>query len=224
MREFDALADYPEPKNPRVVGPNLRTIQNRIVAAYRGRDFYDGDRNSGYGGFQYDGRWVPVAKKMVSEYGLTNRSAILQINCEKGFLLRDLKSEIPGARVQGTEISEYAIEKAMPEVKDFILKAPFTSLPFEDGEYDFIIAIGAIYSLNLPDAITCLKEIQRVGRGKSFITLAAYDNEDDFRLFRYWTLLGTTVLSKPDWCEVLNHVSYTGDYKFNTASTLKLVE
>ena len=29
MREFDAFAGYPEPKEPRYVHPRLRTIQNR---------------------------------------------------------------------------------------------------------------------------------------------------------------------------------------------------
>ena len=51
MREFDALSGYPEPKQPRVVSPNMRTIQHRIVASYRDKDLYDGDRNFGYGGF-----------------------------------------------------------------------------------------------------------------------------------------------------------------------------
>ena len=64
MREFDALSGYPEPKQPRVVSSNLRTIQHRIVASYRGKELYDGDRNFGYGGFNYDGRWLPIAKNM----------------------------------------------------------------------------------------------------------------------------------------------------------------
>ena len=81
MREFDALSGYPEPKHPRIVSPNLRTIQHRIVAGYRGKEFYDGDRNFGYGGFNYDGRWLPIAKNMCKEYGLTNQSSVLQIGC-----------------------------------------------------------------------------------------------------------------------------------------------
>ena len=58
-------------------------------------------------------------------------------------------------------------------------------IAFADGEFDFVVAIGPVYSLNLPDAIKCLKEIQRVGKGKSFITLGAYETEEDLRLFRY---------------------------------------
>lgn len=224
MREFDALAGYPEPKKARYVGPKLRTIENRIVASYRGQDFYDGDRNNGYGGFRYDGRWVPIVKFMAKEYGLNEKSSILQINCEKGFLLHDFQEQFPGIRVRGTEISNYAIETAIDSVKSKILKAPFTDLPFDDNEFDFVIAIGVVYSLNLGDAIESLKEIQRVSRGKSFITLGSYKTEEDLRLFRYWTLLGCTILSESEWITVLKHVGYTGDYKFVNAESLRLVE
>ena len=224
MREFDALSGYPEPKEPRHVHPSLRTIHNRIIASYRDREFYDGNRNNGYGGFKNDGRWAPIAQNMLQMYSLNDRSSILQIGCDKGFLLHEFLQICPDINIRGTEISDYAIDFALPSVKPFIHKAPFMELPFANGEFDFIIAIGAVYSLNLPDAIKCLKEIQRVGKGKSFITLGAYDTEKDLRCFRYWTLLGCTVLSKTDWVEVLNHVGYTGDYKFNTAQSLNLIE
>lgn len=224
MREFNALAGYPEPKEPRYVGPELRTIENRIVASYRGREFYDGGRNNGYGGFRYDGRWVPIAKFMAKEYELNGKSSILQINCEKGFLLHDFQEQFPGIRVRGTEISSYAIETAMDSVKSKILEAPLTDLPFDDNEFDFVIAIGVVYSLNLGDAIKSLKEIQRVSRGKSFITLGSYKTEEDLMLFRYWTLLGCTILSESEWITVLKHVGYTGDYKFVNAESLGLVK
>ena len=224
MREFDSLSGYPEPKEPRLVHPKLRTIHNRIIASYRGREFYDGDRNSGYGGFKNDGRWAPIAQGMLQEYALSSQSSILQIGCDKGFLLYEFTRLCPAITVRGTEISDYAIDSSMPSVKPFIQKSSFAELPFTGGEFDFVIAIGAVYSLNLLDAIKCLKEIQRVGKGKSFITLGAYDTEEDLRLFRYWTLLGCTVLSRTDWIEVLKHVRYTGDYKFNTAHSLGLIE
>lgn len=224
MREFDALKGYPEPKEPRLVHPKIRTIHNRIVASYRGKEFYDGDRNNGYGGLRYDGRWASIAKNMAGEYSLNGQSAILQVGSDKGFLLHEFLQLYPVAKVRGTEISDYAIDSTMLSVKPFVQKASFTELPFADEEFDFVVAIGPVYSLNLPDAIKCLKEIQRVGKGKSFITLGAYETEDDLRLFRYWTLLGCTILSKGDWVEVLRHAGYTGDYKFNTAQSLNLVE
>ena len=224
MREFDALSNYPEPAQPRVVHPSIRTIHNRIVASYRDEAFYDGNRDDGYGGFKYDGRWAPIASNMMEQYSLNDQSSVLHVGSDKGFLLHEFLQISPTLKIQGTEISDYAISCTMPSTKEFVQKAPFTELPFADTEFDLVIAIGAVYSLNLPDAIKCLKEIQRVGKGKSFITLGAYETEDDLRLFRYWTLLGSTILSKSDWVEVLKHVKYTGDYKFNTAQSLNLVE
>ena len=224
MREFDALVGYPEPTTPRVVHSDLRTIHNRIVASYRDKEFYDGDRNNGYGGFYYDGRWKPIAKYMMEEYSLDCESSILQIGSDKGFLLNDFLEICPSLKIRGTELSDYAILSSMETVKGLISKAPFDELPFDNDAFDLVIAIGPVYSLNLPDAIKCLKEIERVGKGKSFVTLGAYETEEDFRLFRYWTLLGSTVLSKPDWIEVLKHTGYSGDYKFNTAESLNLVE
>jgi hypothetical protein len=70
-REFDAFAGYPEPKRaaPRRAEANLRTIHNRIYAAsYRDREFYDGDRANGYGGMVNDGRWGPIAERLIAEY------------------------------------------------------------------------------------------------------------------------------------------------------------
>jgi len=224
MREFNPLIGYPQPKAPRYVGPHIRTIRNRILAAERGRDYYDGDRNNGYGGFKYDGRWVPVARNMYQEYGVKEDSAVLQVGCEKGFLLHDFHMLYPKMKVRGTEISDYAIEHAMPSVKPCITKTPFTELPFADGEFDLVIAIGVVYTLTLRDAILCLRAIQRVGKGKSFVTLGSYRNEEEFRLFRYWTVLGCTVLHVDDWIEVLKEAGYTGDYYFTTAKTLNLVE
>ena len=42
-------------------------------------------------------------------------------------------------------------------------------------------------------------------------------------MFSYWTLLGSTVLRKNEWIDVLNHSGFTGDYKFNTADTLQIL-
>ena len=130
MREFDALSGYPEPKKPRLVSPDLRTIHHRIVASYRDKEFYDGDRNFGYGGFNYDGRWLTIAQNMYKEYGLTSQSSILQIGCDKGFLLHDFKKQFPKMTVKGIEVSDYAIEQSMDLVKADIVKAPVTSTPF----------------------------------------------------------------------------------------------
>jgi len=160
---------------------------------------------------------------MCREYGLSGQSSVLQIGCEMGYLLHEFLQLHPSMNIRGTDLSDYAIQHALPSVKQNIQKAPYAVLPFEQGAFDFVIGLGVVYELNLADAIACLKEIQRVGMGKSFITLGAYKTQEDLMLLRYWSLLGTTLLREEEWVEVLNHVGYTGDYKFNTAESLGLV-
>jgi len=219
MREFNLLSDLPE-SQPRIVHPNIRTIKNRIIACERGKEFYDGDRSNGYGGYKDDGRWKPVAKRITDEYNLDN-SRVLQINCEYGFLLNELRKQYKGIIARGTESSEYALINIPWPTSDYVNDLPLES--FSDNSFDLVIVIGPVYAASLPDSITILKHIERISKGHSFITLGAFETEEEERLFRQWTLLGTTILSKSDWIEVLNHVGYKGDYWFHTAKTLKLL-
>lgn len=219
MAEYDAFAGYPEPTTPRLVGPRLRTIENRIIASYRDERFYDGERVNGYGGMLNDGRWEPIAKNIVDHYNLHNSARVLQVNAHKGFLTNELFKL--GMRTYSQEISEYACKHSIMR-HDL---SPFTRLPYSDKTFDFVIAASAVYTLNLPDAIKCLKEIQRVGNGQSWITLAAYEDDEDIEglmLMRNWLLLGTTILSKADWLAVMDHAGYTGDHRFDTAKSLNL--
>ena len=223
MREFNLLGEYPRPEKPRYVGSDLRTINHRIVATYRDKDFFDGNRNYGYGGFKYDGRWKSVAEKICNEYKLNNSLSFLQIGCEKGFLLKDLKDKYKKMRIDGIETSNYAITNSIPDAKENIKYCNnYTDLEYGDSEFDFIFALGVVYTHNLTNAIKCLREIQRVGKGKSFITLASYENRDDYWLFKQWSFLGTTILRKDEWRKVLSHVNYSGDYSFTNAELLGL--
>ena len=66
-----------------------------------GFDYWDGDRQFGYGGMRYDGRWLPVAEEIAAHYGLKAGDRILDIASEaaietvvgtkegKGFSARD---------------------------------------------------------------------------------------------------------------------------------------
>lgn len=218
-REFDLFQPYPEPAAPRAVSMHARTIENRIIASYRGKDFYDGDRVNGYGGMIDDGRWKAIASTIVQIYNLVPGMRVLQLNAHKGFLLRELVKL--GMRAYGVETSDYAIQYAAHG----LVRAPFNELPYQDKRFDLVIAASAVYSFNLSDAITCLREIQRVSTGKSWITLAAMEDENDIEgllMLRQWFLTGNLILTKSDWLKVMEHAGYTGDYRFDTARSLKL--
>jgi len=223
MAERNLLEGYPAPKEPRRVARNLRTIGHRLVAAERGPEFFDGDRNYGYGGFNYDGRWGPIAERFCSTYDLTEGGNVLQINCEKGFLLHDFLQVKQQINIAGTETSSYAIDHAMAEVRPHIRRALPMELPFEDGAFQLVIALGVVYAQTLSDAVRVLREIERVGQGRAFITLASYETAADYFLFKDWTLLGTLLLRPEEWCDVLEYAGYAGDYWFTSARSLNLI-
>ena len=62
----------------------------------------------------------------------------------------------------------------------------------------------------------------RVSKGKSFITLATYKTEEEFFLFRDWTLLGVLMFKREEWIEILRHVNYRGFYYFTDSNSLNL--
>ena len=224
MNRVNLLGNYPNPKKKRYVSENLRTINHRIVASYRGKEFYDGKRIFGYGGFKYDGRWKSVAQKICRKYKLNNNSKILQLSSKKGFLLHDLKILFPKMKICGLETSSYALSKTMKSVKKYVKKVEtYTELNFKNNTFDFVLALGVPYEYGLDGSIKCLKEIQRVSKGKSFINLGSYSTQKEFWQLRQWTLLGITLLKEKEWKQVLKHVKYTGDYDFVNAKVLNLV-
>ncbi len=154
---------------------------------------------------------------------MTSNSAVLDVGCKKGFFLHDLKLALPGIRVKGVENHPYPIENAMESVKGDLVLAPYEELPFADGQFDFVMAYAAIYMLNLRGVMQALREIQRVGKGRSFVTLGAYRTREGRELLEEWTLLGTTILHVDEWLEVFRETGYTGDYAFTTAESLNLV-
>ena len=73
-----------------------RNILNKIEAWKLGKEYYDGNRLNGYGGFKYDGRWLKLLPKIIKKYKLNKNSKVLDLGCKKGFLLKDLNILIPG--------------------------------------------------------------------------------------------------------------------------------
>lgn len=221
MAEFDI--GYPHSKVVREIREGSRSIKSRIAAWRLDYEYYDGSRENGYGGFCYDGRWSKIIPGIIREYGLDNGSAVLDIGCKKGFFMHDLRRALPDCKIRGVENHPYPIENAMETVKSDMILSPYEKLPFKDGSFDFVMGFASIYMLNFGGVLSALREIQRVGKGKSYVTLGAYQTKEEKELFLEWTLLGTTVLHEDEWLEVFNETGYTGDYYFTSAKSLHLV-
>lgn len=190
----------------------VMTEEHKRIAREFGREFFDGDRLVGYGGYKYDGRWVKVAERLRDYYGLTSESSVLDIGCAKGFLLHDLRQVIPGIEVVGIDISQYAVENAMEDVKPFIAIRNARELPFRDKYFDLVISLTTLHNLPIEECKQALREVQRVSRGNAFITLDSWRNEVEHQRLLKWVLTGLTLRSTDDWKKIFEEVGYTGDY------------
>mgnify|MGYP001185841483 CR=1 FL=1 len=192
-----------------------RTInkeKNRILASKFDRDYFDGSRETGYGGYKYDGRWIPIAKKIIKKFNLKENDKFLDVGCAKGFLMHDINNLSSGKiNVHGIEISDYAINLSMPSIKNKIIKGNCKKLPFGDKEFNFTCAINTIHNLELADCIEAIKEIQRVSK-QSFIQVDAYRNKAEYDIFIDWMLTAKTFLMPQEWKKLFRKCNYSGYY------------
>lgn len=120
-REINLMTNYPKAKRNITERATEKTEEDRRIARQFGKEFFDGDRKYGYGGYYYNPRfWQPVVPAFQEYYGLTKDSGILDVGCGKGFMLHDFAELIPGIKVEGIDISEYAIENALEDMRPFV--------------------------------------------------------------------------------------------------------
>lgn len=184
------------------------------VAVKFGREYWDGDRKYGYGGYYYDGRWRSVAEEMVTYYGLQPGARILDVGCGKGFLLYEFTQVLPDAQVAGIDISQYAVEHAKEEVKPFLRVGHAARLPYEDRSFDLVVSINTLHNLYIYDLWQALKEIERVARGAKYVVVEAYRNEREKVNLMYWQLTCRAFHTPQEWEWVFEQTGYTGDYSF----------
>jgi len=212
-KEIDLMVNYPRTKRDVTERGATKTQADREIARQFGKEFFDGDRNVGYGGFTYHPRfWQPVVPTFQQHYGLTSASAVLDVGCAKGFMLHDFSELIPGITVKGVDISQYAIENAIEDIRPHVQVANATSLPFPDKSFDLVLSITTVHNLDGHALERALREIMRVSRENAFITVDAYrDDEEKARMYA-WNLTAKTILHVDEWKRFFAKVGYTGDY------------
>lgn len=186
-----------------------------VVSKQWGKDYWDGERKYGYGGYSYDGRWRPVAEEMAKHYGLKRGDRILDVGCGKGYLLYEFTQAVPGIEVVGLDISEYAIENAKDEVKPFLRVGNANNLSFEDDSFDFVVSLATLHNLPIYDLFKAVKEIERLGRGhKKYIMVESWRNEREKVNLLYWQITCESFHGTKGWEWILDECGYQGDYGF----------
>ncbi|MBI2664021.1 class I SAM-dependent methyltransferase [Candidatus Woesearchaeota archaeon] len=184
------------------------------IARQYGKEYWDGDRRYGYGGYRYDGRWAAVAQKLIELYNLPADAKILDVGCGKGYLLFELKKLLPAAEVRGIDISEYGIRNSKEEIRSNLsVHRAQDKYPFADKEFDLVISITTLHNLTLPELHSALTEIERVGKEK-YVAMESYRNEAELFNLECWALTAEAFFRPDEWAWMFSRFGYTGDYEF----------
>ncbi|NQV47460.1 MAG: class I SAM-dependent methyltransferase [Rhodospirillaceae bacterium] len=212
-QEINIFDKYPQSKRPIDDRARLITEDHRAAARKFDVEYFDGDRLSGYGGYNYHPRfWTETVKRFRDHYSLASDSKVLDVGCAKGFMMYDFKLLMPQLNIQGVDISRYAYDHAKDEVKDLITVANAKELPFEDDSFDLVISINTIHNLPPDDCKQAFREIERVSRKDSFVMNDAWRNEAEHKSMLDWNLTALTYMHVDDWKKLFDEVGYTGDY------------
>ena len=211
--EINLLRNYPKTKrDPKARGAE-KTEADRAIARQFGKDFFDGERKYGYGGFHYNPRfWKPVIPDLIEHFSLTKNSSVLDVGCGKGFMLHDLVEALPSINVAGIEVSNYAVDNCIQTMKPYLQVADARQLPFPDNSFDVVISINTLHNLEKKDFKVAINEIERVSKGSSFITVDAYNTEDERIAMEAWNLTARTVMHINEWKDFFKEIGYTGDF------------
>lgn len=209
---INLLKSLPLAKKP--ISERLRATEYDKSCHWKlGKEYFDGTRQQGLGGYYYDGRWKPVAMDFINHYNLQKDPSVLDIGCAKGFFLYDFKNCLPKSSVFGLDISEYALLNAKDEINYNICMGNARKLPFLSNSFDLVVSINTLHNILTKDEVVdSLKEIERVGKKHKYISVGAYSNTEEKKRLDQWAVVATTYLHVDEWINLFQEANYTGDY------------
>jgi ubiquinone/menaquinone biosynthesis C-methylase UbiE len=214
MAEVNLLRRLPKTKRD-IRARFLAKTEERVAAACQFAEMYfDGPREYGYGGYRYDGRWIPVAEDIIRHFGLKAGNRILDVGCAKGFLVKDLMKVCPGLEAFGLDVSEYALIRCEKEVVGRLHLGTAARLPFPDKSFDAVLSINTIHNLDRDGVISALREIERLAPGRAFVQVDAYHTSEQRQLFEQWVLTAKFHDYPRGWLGVFEEAGYTGDWNW----------
>lgn len=205
----------------RALPKTKRNIQKRegkkspeIIAASMefGELYFDGPRSHGYGGYKYDGRWLPVAKDIIDHFSLKPGMRILDVGCAKGYLVRDILATLPGIEVFGLDISRYALNHCHPEVVGRLHLGNCVDLPFPSGSFDAAISLDTIHNLPREHVKIALSELSRVAGKNTFVKVDSYHTLEQKEAFESWMLTAKYHDYPDGWLALFEEAEYDGFY------------
>jgi ubiquinone/menaquinone biosynthesis C-methylase UbiE len=210
--EVDMLARLSRTRRDANARASAKSAEVIEISRQYGQAYFDGPREYGYGGYRYDGRWIPIAEDIVAHFQLKPGDRILDVGCAKGFLVKDLMKVCPGLDAFGVDISEYALTHCEPEVVGRLHLGSCERLTFPDNSFAAVISLNTIHNCERDGVVRSLREIQRLSGGRAFVQVDSYHTEEQRHLFLDWVLTAKYHGYPDEWKQVFAEARYTGDY------------
>ena len=220
QNKIGKLKNYVTSKHKKTKRNYLQRMINQKVYCMNvskkyGKDYWDGNRKFGYGGYKYIQNYhKPLAIKLIRDYKLTNNSKILDIGCGKGYLLFEIKKILKNISIVGIDISNYAKKNSKQEIRNKIfLRDINKKLNFKNNEFDLTISINTLHNLKIKSVVQCLSEIERISNSK-YVCVESYRNNNEQFNLQCWALTAETLIDVQSWKYLFKISKYTGDYEF----------
>jgi len=212
MAEVNLLARLPKTK--RNIQKRAEAKDPAVIAISKqyGEMYFDGPREYGYGGYRYDGRWLPVAEDIVKRFNLKPGDRVLDVGCAKGFLVKDLMKVCPGLDVFGLDVSLYALMQCEPEAIGRLHLGTAETLPFPDKSFQCVLSLNTVHNFPRPRAGKVMQEIQRVSGGRAFVQVDSYHTPEQKEIFESWVLTAEFHDYPAGWVALFQEAGYTGDW------------
>jgi len=195
---------------------NNDKVHSMKIAKKFSRQYWDGERKFGYGGYKYiEGRNEKLAKNLIRKFRLNSKSKILDMGCGKGYLLFDIKKIIPQISIKGIDISKYAVKNSKKEISKYIKQHDIRKKTFfNNDEFDLVISINTLHNLKIFDLFKTLKEIRRISK-KSYIIVESYTNEYELFNLQCWALTCQSFYSIDEWEWIFRNEKFSkNEYNF----------
>jgi len=210
MAEINLLRSLPKGSRNIKARETTKTEEHIRISREYGFMYFDGPRDYGYGGYRYDGRWIPVAKDIITHFDLKPGDRLLDVGCAKGFLVKDLLAL--GIDAFGIDISEYALMHCEPEVVGRLHLGSADHLPFPDQSFAAVISINTVHNLTYNRCVTAVREIERLAPSKGFIQVDSYRTQEQKHIFESWVLTALYHDYPDGWQRLFQEAGYTGDW------------
>jgi ubiquinone/menaquinone biosynthesis C-methylase UbiE len=210
MKEINLLKSIPNKKRNIHLRKKLKNLKTIEIANKFGKDYFDGKRSYGYGGYYYDGRWKNVAKEFIKFYKLKPGDKVLDVGCAKGFFVKDLIDKKIDA--YGIDISKYAIDNCHSSVTTRLSVGNAINIPYPDNSFKLVFSINTLHNLKKKQCTKAIQEIMRVSYKHKYIQVDAYKNLNEKKIFQDWVLTAKFHTYCYKWKIIFKSLNYNGEY------------